>query len=119
MILQQGDPLESDLTTVLARIRHWAERYYDDSSPVQVTEVLVVSAFLVGLNMGWASPAQAARLLRETALEMPSASSYARALADALTGLTPATAHDDLSAPGEPQARGAEIGSTMSPFAFN
>ncbi|KKL19006.1 hypothetical protein LCGC14_2469830, partial [marine sediment metagenome] len=39
MILQQGDPLESDLTTVLARIRHWAERYYDDSSPVQVTEV--------------------------------------------------------------------------------
>jgi hypothetical protein len=119
MTLLGSDPPESDLTTVLARIQHWAERYYDDSSPVQVAEVLVVSAFLVGLNMGWANPAQAAGLLRETAVEMPSASSYARALADALAGPTPAAAQDDLSASGEPPAPCPAIGSTMPPLSLN
>jgi hypothetical protein len=102
MTSSRTNPPDSDLRAVLEGIRHWADRYLDDSSPPQVAEVLAVSAFLVGLNMGWANPAQAAGLLRETAEEVPSVSDYTRALADDLAGLTARAAHGD-----RPRRRGA------------
>jgi hypothetical protein len=85
---------DSDLSAVLEGVRHWAGRYLDNASPAQVAEVLAVSAFLVGLNMGWANPAQAAGLLRETAQQAPSVGDYTRTLADALAGLNAGAAAD-------------------------
>jgi hypothetical protein len=102
MTPSQSNPPDSDLRAVLEGIRQWADRYLDDSSPPQVAEVLAVSAFLVGLNMGWASPAQAAGLLRETAEEVPSVSDYTRTLADELARLR-AAAPDDR----RPQRKGS------------
>jgi hypothetical protein len=95
MTPSQPDRPDSDLRAVLDGIRHWADRYLDDSNPAGVAEVLAVSAFLVGLNMGWANPAQAAGLLRETAEDVPSVSDYTRALADDLAGLAGGASRHD------------------------
>lgn len=119
MTSSRTNPPDSDLRAVLEGIRHWADKHLDNSSPAQVAEVLAVSAFLVGLNMGWANPAQAAGLLRETADEVPSVSDYVRALADDLAGLSARAAQHD-----RPRRRGAFsvdplAALTMPPFALN
>jgi hypothetical protein len=94
MASSQADRPASDLRAVLDGIRQWVDRHLEDTTPAQVTEVLAVSAFLVGLNMAWANPAQAAGLLRETAEQVPSVGDYTRTLADDLARVGEGAARD-------------------------
>lgn len=61
--------------------------FCDDSSPAQVTEVLVVFALLVGAKMGSVHPGAAAALLDYMEEEMASADERVSALVEALAGL--------------------------------
>ena len=60
--------------------------FCDDSSPAQVTEVLVVFALLAGSKMSSAHPGATAALLDYMEEEMPSASAHVGALVEALAG---------------------------------
>lgn len=80
--------------------------FCDDSSPAQVTEVLVVFAFLVGAKMGSTRPGAATALLNYMEEEMPSASEHVSALVDALAG---------LRAPRIPGRTPAHLGSLHGP----
>jgi hypothetical protein len=71
---------------MLAYLRQWVGEFCDDASPAQVTDVLVVFAFLVGLNVAAARPEYVETILRLMQEEIPSASQHARSMADALVG---------------------------------
>lgn len=119
MASSQSDQPQSGLRAVLDGIQQWAGRYLDDASPAQVGEVLAVSAFLVGLNMGWANPAQAAALLRQTAEDVPSVSAYTRALADDLARLNGEPAGDDRPPRKGPLSVDLVAASLIPPFLLN
>jgi hypothetical protein len=118
MAASQPDRPDSDLKAVLDGIRQWVDRRVCDSSPPQVAEVLAVSAFLVGLNMGWANPAQAAGLLRETAEQVPSVGDYTRTLADELARL-PRTSQDEPPRRKGPLSVHPAVLATLPPFLLN
>lgn len=65
-------------------LTEWAAKFHSDSSPAQVTDVLVAFSFLVGINLGTANASLSAAFLRQMEKEMPSASRQARALARAM-----------------------------------
>ncbi len=88
MAMSRMEPPSLDPMAMLAYLREWVAEFCDDASPAQVTDVLVVFAFLVGLNVAAARPEYVERLLRLMWEEIPSASQHARSLADALVGLS-------------------------------
>jgi hypothetical protein len=67
--------------------QQWVAEFCDDASPAQVTDVLVVFAFLVGLNVAATRPQYIETIFRLMQEEIPSASQHARSIADALVGL--------------------------------
>ena len=73
-----------DPPTALTCLKGWAGRFYDDSSPAKVTDVLVVFAFVVGVEMASAHPDEAAALLQHVRVTMPSAGAEASRVASTL-----------------------------------
>lgn len=81
---EQTGSRHMDAGVVLPCLAEWAAKFYDDSSPARVTDVLVAFAFVAGVSFAAAGPADAAALLCRVEEEMPSASKRARLLARAL-----------------------------------
>lgn len=81
---EQIDSPELDTGAVFALLKEWAAPFHDDSSPAQVTDVLVGFTFVVGLSLAVADPAIAAALLHRLEEEMPSASASARTTAQGI-----------------------------------
>ena len=73
-----------DTAAVLAHVKEWAAPFHDDSSPAQVTDVLVGFAFVMGISLALGNPIFAAALLRRLEEEMPTASASARATAQGI-----------------------------------
>ena len=78
-----GSP-QVDPGAVFTYVSGWAAQFRDDSSPAQVTDVLVAFAFVAGVSFAAAGPVPAAAFLRRVEEDMPSASKLARSLARAL-----------------------------------
>lgn len=78
---RQTGPISVDTGAVFALLTEWAAQFHDDSSPAQVTDVLMVFAFVAGLNLALAGPEAAVAFLRWLEVEMPSAGQHARSLA--------------------------------------
>jgi hypothetical protein len=87
-MMSRMEPPSLDPMAMLACLRQWVAEFCDDASPAQVTDILVVFAFLVGLNVAAARPEYVEQLLYLISEEIPSASQHARSLADALVELS-------------------------------
>jgi hypothetical protein len=77
-----------DPGAVFTCVSEWAAQFHDESSPAQVTDVLVAFAFVAGVSFAAAGPATAGAFLCRVEEEMPSASKLARLLARALLDST-------------------------------
>jgi hypothetical protein len=104
---------------MLAYLREWVAEFCDDASPAQVTDILVVFAFLVGLNVASARPEYVERLLRLMREEIPSASQHARSLADALVGLSFQRKPDSVLTHQRLLPRASQPRPTVPPFGHN
>ncbi len=89
----QMGPRRTDPAVVFEHLTRWAAKFHDDLSPAAVTDVLVVFALIVGLNMAVADPAFAVALVSRIKEQMPSAAEDARMLAVSLECPLPIGSH--------------------------